>query len=87
MHETRKVSYLSGWRVPVVEVLFVRVHPDLCSSDSILEEVGPRVRGFFREHMSHVRAGMNLQAAPTLPHLRVADMQLSKVKCIYIAPF
>lgn len=69
------LSYLFGWGIPVVEVLLVRVHPNLCSSNSILEEVWPCIRGLFREHMAHVRAGVNLQAAPTLPHLmRVKHM-------------
>lgn len=63
--------YLFGWRVPVVEVMFIRVHPNLCSSHSVLEEVWPGIRGFFREHMAHMRAGMNLQTAPTLPNLWV----------------
>lgn len=53
-------SYLSGWRIPVVEVLFIRVHPNFCSSYGILEKVGPCIRGLFREHMAHVRAGVNL---------------------------
>lgn len=66
------LSYLFGRGIPVVEVLFIRVHPNLCSSYCILEEVGPRIRGLFREHMAYVRAGVNLQAAPTLPHLRLS---------------
>lgn len=63
------MSYLSGWGIPVVEVLFIRVHPNLCSSYSILEEVGPCIRGLFREHMAYMRAGVNLEAATALPHL------------------
>lgn len=50
-------------------MLFIGVHPNLCRPHGILEEVWPRVRGLFRENVAHVRAGMNLQAAPTLPHL------------------
>lgn len=67
------MTYLPGWGVPVVEVLFIRVHPNLCSSYSILEEVGPCVWGLLRKHMAHMRAGVNLQTAPTLPHLRRSD--------------
>lgn len=63
------VLYLAGRRVPVVEVLFIRVHPNLRRPDSILEEVWSRVGGLFRKNVAHVRAGMNLQAAPALPHL------------------
>lgn len=55
-----EVSYLLGRGIPVVEVLFIRVHPNLCSSDSILEEVGSRIRGLFRENVAYVRARVNL---------------------------
>lgn len=68
-HHSWRVFYLSGWRVPVVEMLFIGVHPNLCSPHGILEEVWPCVRGLFRKNVAYVRAGMNLQAAPTLPHL------------------
>lgn len=61
--------YLSGRGVPVVEVLLVGVHPNLRRPDGVLEEVGPCVRSLFRKNVAHVRAGMDLQAAPTLPHL------------------
>lgn len=64
-----RVLYLSGRRVPVVEVLFVRVHPNLRRPNGILEEVWSRVGSLFRKNVAHVRAGMNLQAAPALPHL------------------
>lgn len=65
---------LSGWRVPVVEVLFIGAHPNLCGSYSILEEVGSRVWGLFRKHMANVRAGMDLQTASTLPNLWVPEI-------------
>lgn len=66
-------SNLSGWRVPVVEVLLVGAHPNLCGPYSILEEVGSCVWGLFREHMANVGAGMDLQTAATLPHLWVPE--------------
>lgn len=63
------MTYPLGRGVPVVEVLLIRVHPNLCCSHGVLQEVGARVRGLLGEHVTHVRAGVNLQTAPTLPHL------------------
>ena len=76
------LSYLSGWRIPVVEMLFIRVHPNLCSSNGILEEVWPCIRGLFRKYMAHMRAGVNLQAAPTLPHLMRQTTNHKPLNCL-----
>lgn len=50
--------------------LFEIIHPDLSSSYAVCQSFVPRVRGFFREHMSHMGAGVDLQAASTLPNLK-----------------
>lgn len=62
-------KYLAGRWVSFVEVVLVGVHPDLCSSYGVLQEVGPGVRGLLREDVAHVGAGMDLERASTLPHL------------------
>lgn len=54
-------------------MLLVRVHPNLGGSYGVLQEVGSRIGGLFGEHVAHVRAGVNLQTPPTLPHLRATD--------------
>lgn len=51
--------YLACWRVSVIEVLFVRVHPNLRSTDSVLKEVGSGVWRFLGEHMTHMGAWVN----------------------------
>ena len=50
--------------------LFVFIHPDLSGSHAVCQSFAPWVRGLFREHMTHMGAGVDLQAAPTLPNLR-----------------
>lgn len=65
--------------IAVVVNLFVLVHPDLSCSDAVRQSFVPRVRCLFREHMTHVGARVDLQAAPTLPNLRNVDQQGSNV--------
>lgn len=65
-----RLVYLAGRWVSVVEMLFIRVHPNFRRPNSILEEVWSCVGSLFRKNVAHMRAGMNLQAAPALPHLR-----------------
>lgn len=65
--------YLSGRGVPVVEVLLVGVHPHLGSPDRVLKEVGPRVRGFLWEDVTHMGTWVDFQGSATLPHLEGRD--------------
>lgn len=55
--------------VSMVVDLLVFIHPDLSSSHAVCQSFAPRVRGLFREHMTHMGARVDLQAAPTLPNL------------------
>ena len=50
--------------------LFVFIHPDLGGSHAVCQSFAPGVRGLFGEHVTHVGARVDLQAASALPNLR-----------------
>lgn len=73
--------------VSMVVDLFIFIHPDLCGSHAVCQSFAPWVRGLFREHMTHMGARVDLQAAPTLPNLRdINNTTTSTTTRIWLAP-
>lgn len=66
--------------VAMVVDLLVFVHPDLGCPYAVSQGFATRVRGLFREHMTHVGAWVDLQAASALPNL--ADMNQSTTRIL-----
>lgn len=70
----------SSVRAAVVVDLLVLVQPDLGRSHAVGQRFAPRVRRLLGEDVAHVGAGVDLQAATTLPDLRGRETPRGGIK-------